>query len=87
MGVGILLMLAAVIGFAVMGVGKMETYLGVPGAVTYFTGYMPLIIAALLSMSCTSAVSLSLEGKNLWIIQSVPVEPSAVFKAKMLFNL
>lgn len=87
MGIGVILLLAAAIGFAVVGVGKMEALLGMPGFVSQFAGFLPLIIASLLSMSCTSAVSLSLEGKNLWILQSLPVDTSAIFKAKILFNL
>jgi ABC-2 type transport system permease protein len=31
--------------------------------------------------------SISLEGKNLWIIKSLPVEPKIIFKSKLAVNL
>ena len=41
----------------------------------------------IVNMSCTSTVSLSLEGKNLWIIQSLPISSKILFQSKMLFNM
>lgn len=32
-------------------------------------------------------MSLSLEGKNLWVIRSLPVEMKTIINAKMLFNI
>jgi ABC-2 type transport system permease protein len=48
---------------------------------------LPFIICALLGMSCTACVSLSLEGKNIWILQSLPISPKTIFHSKMLVNL
>lgn len=41
----------------------------------------------IVNMSCTSTVSLSLEGKNQWIIQSLPISSKILFQSKMLFNM
>lgn len=38
-------------------------------------------------MTCTTSVSLSLEGKNLWILKSLPITKEEIYKGKMLFNL
>ncbi len=38
-------------------------------------------------MTYTPAVSLSLEGKNFWIIKSLPIEPRNVMISKIIFNL
>ena len=38
-------------------------------------------------MTYTPAISLSLEGKNLWIIKSLPIEPKTIMISKILFNL
>lgn len=46
-----------------------------------------LIIAMLQCMSCTTCVSLSLEGKNLWILKSLPLERKTIYQGKILFNL
>ncbi|MFA5006463.1 MAG: hypothetical protein WC509_03220 [Candidatus Izemoplasmatales bacterium] len=44
-------------------------------------------IAFAVGMVYTSAVSLSIEGKRLWIVKSLPVSPSTVIDAKLWFNV
>lgn len=46
-----------------------------------------LIMAALLSMVYPSAVSISLEGKTLWLLKEAPVPASVLFGAKAGLNL
>lgn len=46
-----------------------------------------LAICLLTSMDCVSAPSISLEGKNIWVLQSLPVRSSDVFKAKLKLHL
>ncbi|MFW5795153.1 MAG: hypothetical protein ACOCV1_06675 [Bacillota bacterium] len=46
-----------------------------------------ILIAFLLSTIYTSAISLSLEGKNLWIIKSLPIRAKTIMFSKMLFNI
>ena len=52
---------------------------------------IPLLITAALcmiaSMNDISAPSVSLEGKNLWLVQVLPVNPWQVLKAKLKFHL
>lgn len=50
------------------------------------TRVFPFVIGTLISMTCTTCVSLSLEGKNIWILQSLPVSPVTIYKSKMLLN-
>ncbi len=38
-------------------------------------------------MTYTPAVSLSLEGKNFWILKSLPIEPRTIMISKIIFNL
>jgi ABC-2 type transport system permease protein len=45
------------------------------------------LFAFMIGMTYTPAVSLSLEGKNLWILKSLPIKPFKVMYAKILFNL
>lgn len=40
-----------------------------------------------LSVSCTTNSSISLEGKNLWIVKSTPVNPKLVLTSKVLMNI
>lgn len=45
------------------------------------------LIGFSLSMVYTPAISLSLEGKNFWILKSLPIKPKTVMYGKILFNL
>ena len=48
----------------------------IPVLIWFFTGMVP-----------STACSMSLEGKNYWILRSLPFDMMDVFKGKMLFNL
>lgn len=55
-----------------------------PSVVVYALGY----IGAFMIATCyTTGVSISLEGKNLWLIQSLPVKGGDVLMSKMMVNL
>lgn len=43
--------------------------------------------AAVLATICTTAVSISLEGRTIWILKSSPLPPRVLFGAKAAFNL
>jgi ABC-2 type transport system permease protein len=38
-------------------------------------------------MSSTTSASISIEGKNYWILKTLPIDPYKVFNSKMLLNL
>ena len=48
---------------------------------------IPLIVYFLIGMVATTAISPSIEGKNYWIVQSLPIEKKVLYQGKMLFNL
>ena len=54
-------------------------------------GSVPLLLCVVLcgfaSMNFMTAPSISLEGKSLWLMQSLPVEPRRVFRAKIRMQL
>ncbi|HBY72672.1 MAG TPA: hypothetical protein DEG06_10575 [Lachnospiraceae bacterium] len=52
-----------------------------------FGGYGPLMVSFFICMSSTTMASISLEGKNLWILKSLPVSAKTIFHAKMAVNL
>ena len=47
----------------------------------------PLIVYFFIGMVPTTACSPSLEGKNYWIVQSLPIEKKALYQGKMLFQM
>ena len=46
-----------------------------------------VLIGFCIGMTYSTAISLSLEGKQFWIIKSLPIKPVTVMYGKMLFNL
>ncbi len=48
---------------------------------------IPFIIYFFIGMMATTACSPSLEGKNFWIIQSLPIKMKTLYQGKMLFNM
>ncbi|MDF2906239.1 MAG: putative rane protein [Herbinix sp.] len=64
-----------------------QKLLGEEMPVNMIAGIGPAIISFCVMMCCTTMSSISLEGKNLWIIKSMPVEPKTVYLAKIYVNL
>ncbi len=48
---------------------------------------IPFIIYFCIGMVATTACSPSLEGKNYWIVQSLPISKRTLYQGKMLFNM
>ena len=55
--------------------------------ISVISGYLPFVIAGILSMCCTTCVALSIEGKSIWVIKSLPISPRSIYDAKVLVNL
>lgn len=62
-------------------------YAGIEDTASFFGQYAPLVIAAMLSISCPAASSVSLEGKNLWILQSIPLSNRSFLNSKIALTL
>lgn len=48
---------------------------------------IPFLVYFFIGMMATTACSPSLEGKNYWIVQSLPIEKKTLYRGKMLFNM
>lgn len=48
---------------------------------------IPLIVYFFIGMVATTAFTPSLEGRNYWIVQSLPIRKLTLYQGKMLFNL
>lgn len=57
------------------------------GIVSIFQTVLPLMIAMLVSINCTTSASLSLEGKSRWLMCSAPVEAKTILQSKIAVNL
>ena len=87
-GLGILLLPAAGIGLLLKG---RELYPTLTELLPGGGGTLPVLLCAMLcllsSMNNMAAPSVSLEGKSLWLLQSLPVPASTVLRAKLTMQL
>jgi ABC-2 type transport system permease protein len=83
-GIGIVMLTVGAIAINFVDLG---TILGSPQAAEVLAGNVPIYVAFCIIMTCTSMASISLEGKNLWIIKSMPVSPKTVYMSKIAVNL
>lgn len=65
----------------------LEQQSGIVGLSQMLQRVLPLVIAVFVTMTSTASASLSLEGKNRWIMCSVPVRAIDIFNSKIAVNL
>lgn len=82
--IGYILMVVFSIGLLAMGKDKISSVLQLTGPIQDF---IPLILAVMCVISPTTVSSISMEGRQWWIIQSIPVSAKTVFDSKILVNL
>lgn len=87
MGMGCVMALVFSVGSLFLSNQTMQSLFQTPIAGEMILRVFPFAIGMVLSMCCTTCVSLSMEGKNLWIIKSLPIEESLIVKSKILMNL
>lgn len=85
--VGVILLLLASGALFIMGPEKLQAYMPIPDLSNALSDYAPFAISLFISLSVTTAVSISIEGKHLWILKSIPVQAKDIFRAKALVNL
>ena len=87
-GLGIILMPIAAVALIIKG---SELYLIFSQMLAGHEGVIPLLAAAMICMLTTmndiTSPSVSLEGKNLWIVQSFPIPAKKVLHAKLRLHL
>ena len=88
MGIGVLMAVAAAAAICFLGPDSiMGSLNGLEGSEAFLERIMLYLPVIILPMSNTACVSLSLEGRQLWILQSSPVQPRQIFLSKILVNL
>lgn len=87
-GVGSVMLLIMAVAVAVFGSGTVDLMLDkMSGLAGLVENYAPLLFAGMVAMSSTTAAAISLEGKNLWVIKSLPLSEKTIFDAKIAVNL
>lgn len=85
--IGAVLMVASVLGLIIFGTEQLAVILELPGLQGILQYMAPFFPALFVVMSSTTAASLNMEGKNRWILSSLPVSTKAIFDTKILVNL
>lgn len=86
-GLGVILLSVFSLFLLFVSVDDIGSYLGMENMGDYLKDFAPFVIVSLLIISCPAASSISLEGKNIWILQSSPVQAKMVLNAKIAVNL
>ena len=84
---GIMILCFVSCGCIIFGISNIENLLGISSLESILTQYGSLFIASFLIMSCTTSSSISLEGNNLWILQSSPVSTRKIINSKIAVNV
>ena len=86
-GFGVILLCVFSIFLLFNPVEQIGRYVGIENINEYFSNLSPLFIAAMLVISCQAASAISLEGKNIWILQSSPAKVKTILNSKIALNL
>ncbi|MGN0505139.1 MAG: hypothetical protein ACI4FZ_01155 [Lachnospiraceae bacterium] len=82
--VGYVMMVIASVAVCIAGVEKVEAMFGVSGVLK--EAY-PLLLGVLVSMVPITSCSVSMEGKQWWLLQSLPLRRKDIYRSKILVNL
>lgn len=85
--IGYVMALLASVAVFVVGLEKMTATAGIPNLETMIRCGLPFGMALLLTMTTSSACSISMEGNTFWQIQTLPVRNKEVYDSKILANL
>ncbi|HOO25243.1 MAG TPA: hypothetical protein PKW24_01365 [Clostridiales bacterium] len=85
--VGFVLFIFLCLSLIFTGSQKLENMLGIQGFTNNIDRSAPAIASLFIALSSTTAASISLEGKSLWILKSLPVNPKLILNSKLALNL
>lgn len=82
--IGPVLGVVMAVALSISGMDALETALGLPVDIA---GFLPFVLGAVICMMPTTCTAVSMEGKQLWAIQSLPIPAKAWLDSKLLLNL
>jgi ABC-2 type transport system permease protein len=86
-GFGVIMMTIFSVAIAFFGRDTVSKVLDIPMADKYLFPMITLIFVFCIIFTCTTASSISLEGKNLWIIKSLPIKIKNILWSKIFISL
>ena len=85
--IGMIILIILAVGIVVFGAEQISTLLELNLDLSYIKIQILGLISFCVVTSCTTYCSISLEGKNLWILKSSPINEIDIFKGKIGMNL
>lgn len=82
--IGAVLVLVLAVAILVLGTDKVAQFTGI-GDIIIIS--LPLIMGAMFAISPTTAATISIEGKQWWVLKSLPLTSGTILRAKMVLNL
>ena len=82
--IGPILVVVFAVSILVMGIDNLESMMGLPIDVS---GLIPFVIGGICSIMPTTCSSISMEGKEWWIVKSLPIRTKELLDGKLLLNL
>ena len=86
-GLGVILLCVFSIFLFFNSLQQIGEYSGIENVNEYLSNFAPMCIASMFLLSCPAAFSISLEGKNVWILQSSPIRVKTILNSKIAVNL
>mgnify|MGYP001667882709 FL=1 len=86
-GLGVILLCVFSIFLLFNSLQQIGEYSGIENINEYLSNFAPMCIASMFLLSCPAAFSISLEGKNVWILQSSPIRVKTILNSKIAVNL
>ncbi|MBS5787355.1 MAG: ABC transporter permease [Clostridioides difficile] len=84
--VGLVLLIVASVSLILFGVNKVGEFINIEIILNTIQIQILIFILIVILLSCTTYCSISLEGNNLWILKSNPIEEKDIFKSKIFMN-
>ncbi|WP_042350801.1 hypothetical protein [Bacillus massiliigorillae] len=84
---GLVLYTVVTIALLFMGTEQISEMIKMPQLSLYINEFAPFVVSVFIVLSCTTMSSISLEGKNLWILQSSPIAVQTICLSKIAVNL
>lgn len=86
-GLGTVLLCVFSILLLIISPERFGEYAGVPDMNAFLGGYAPLVVVSMFCLGSPAASSISLEGKNIWILQSTPISMKTILNSKIAVTL
>jgi len=86
-GIGYILAVLLSGAIAFLGVDSLAEFMEMPMFLPLIYKVLPFVVAMPFCMMSASAAAISMEGKNFWQLQVLPVKAKDVYLAKLLWNL